>query len=159
MGYAEDTSEEDEIIRKARETIAMEIKKMSIKTPVGGAAKKSGNKKIAKPASDEEPEEDDEDESPGKSKKNKKEEKKKTKDKASAKKQDSKQEPKRWSVDQVVEWLEEVNLNDFTKSFRKEEVDGLTLLKLEDKDLEEIGAPGGFKRKKLLGAIEKLNGK
>jgi len=62
---------------------------------------------------------------------------------------------KRWSVDQVSEWLKGLKLDEFVKPLQKEQVDGRTLLTLEDEDLEETGA-SRLRRKKLLANIDKL---
>jgi len=49
-----------------------------------------------------------------------------------------------------------MELDGFVKPLRKAGVDGLTLLKLEDDDYNEAGAPAGLKRKKLQSALEKF---
>jgi len=76
----------------------------------------------------------------------------------SSKVKKGKTQAKSWSVDQVSEWLKGLQLDEFVKPLQKAQVDGLTLLILEDKDLEETGA-SGLRRKKLLARIATLRGK
>jgi len=62
----------------------------------------------------------------------------------------------KWSADKVIDWLEENNFDEFVSIFRKEKVTGSLLLTLDTNDLEEMHAPTGFKRKKLISAIGDL---
>jgi len=118
--------------------------------------KKSTKKKPKKVASDEE-------EEPVKSKKSTKKKKKSSdEDEPDSPKQKSKKKVgvKKWDHEEVIEWLTENKFKDFVAVFQEEQVNGSLLLKLTDDNLVEMGLAkvAGFKRLKLIDAIEKLKG-
>jgi len=43
---------------------------------------------------------------------------------------------RQWSSSDVTEWLHSRNLSDFVEEFKKEQIDGETLLQINDNDLK-----------------------
>lgn len=67
--------------------------------------------------------------------------------------------PRQWSLDDVLEWLkkEELNPGEVVTSFRKNNIDGETLLSLTHQDIKnELDIPTLKYRKRLYESIEKL---
>lgn len=61
-----------------------------------------------------------------------------------------------WVQQEVGLWLSQADLGDFVDSFAQAEIDGATLLNLDDEALQEIGVSSSLRRKKILGKIQKL---
>jgi predicted transcriptional regulator len=55
-----------------------------------------------------------------------------------------------WSVEQISDWLESINLGEFSEQFREEEVSGDELLQYDHICLEEIGVSSKPSRIKIL---------
>lgn len=66
---------------------------------------------------------------------------------------------KEWKVQDVCDWLSQMDMNEYVATFKKNKVDGTALLLLDDNDLRELGVGAFGARKKLVKAIQTLNKK
>jgi len=55
-----------------------------------------------------------------------------------------------WTVDNVCQWLQSVQFDDYIPKFKKSHIDGELLISLTDDDLKNLGVDDGFHRKKIL---------
>eukprot|EP00457_Paulinella_chromatophora_P000717 gb/GEZN01000717.1/.p1 GENE.gb/GEZN01000717.1/~~gb/GEZN01000717.1/.p1 ORF type:complete len:1135 (+),score=233.59 gb/GEZN01000717.1/:179-3583(+) len=69
-------------------------------------------------------------------------------------------EVKGWGTDQVAQWLTSVKISsEYVDKFRQADIDGPTLLELDEQTLEEdIGIDKRLVRKKIIGQIKTLHG-
>lgn len=44
-----------------------------------------------------------------------------------------------WGVSDVLEWLEAIDLKEYSGTFKKNKIDGVLLLKLSEDDVKELG--------------------
>lgn len=62
-----------------------------------------------------------------------------------------------WGVNDVSQWLEAIDLKEYVGAFKKNKVDGVTLLKLNEEDLKDMGVGVLGHRKKILEGLAILN--
>mmetsp|Transcript_12184 Transcript_12184/g.12019 ORF Transcript_12184/g.12019 Transcript_12184/m.12019 type:complete len:110 (+) Transcript_12184:541-870(+) len=55
-----------------------------------------------------------------------------------------------WSIDDVVTWLQAIQLDAYVELFKANHINGYTLINLTDKDLESLKITDILKRKNLL---------
>lgn len=65
-------------------------------------------------------------------------------------------EPSFWTVEDVVDWLEEHKLGEYKKIFKENEINGQTLLELTAEDLSAMKITKLGHRKKIQKLIKKL---
>jgi len=63
---------------------------------------------------------------------------------------------KEWSLTDVIEWLSESKLGNWTNLFEEHQIDGEDLLELTRERLAEFGVERGLDQARIMGAIEKL---
>eukprot|EP00040_Diaphanoeca_grandis_P029003 m.168787 g.168787 ORF g.168787 m.168787 type:complete len:490 (+) comp31537_c1_seq3:85-1554(+) len=64
-----------------------------------------------------------------------------------------------WKIQDVCDWLESIELKEYTTMFKKQKIDGAALLVLNDNDLRTLGVGAFGARKKLTQCIATLNKK
>lgn len=62
-----------------------------------------------------------------------------------------------WSVDEVVTWLETMQLSEYVESFMKNDIRGKELLTLGRRDLKDLGVVKVGHVKRILQAIKDMN--
>eukprot|EP01121_Diplochlamys_sp_Union-15-3_P022717 TRINITY_DN975_c0_g2_i1.p1 TRINITY_DN975_c0_g2~~TRINITY_DN975_c0_g2_i1.p1 ORF type:complete len:172 (-),score=18.64 TRINITY_DN975_c0_g2_i1:52-567(-) len=65
-------------------------------------------------------------------------------------------DPMQWSVDDVLEWLDSVNLSEYKEIFKSNEISGNELFELGMNDLEKDLQMRLLSRKKFMSEIQKL---
>ena len=66
------------------------------------------------------------------------------------------EDTKKWDVEKVCEWIEKVELKQYSSIFHENGVDGATLLDIDQSDLESMGITILGHKKKILSQIKKL---
>lgn len=62
-----------------------------------------------------------------------------------------------WSVDEVVTWLETMQLSEYVETFMKNDIRGKELLTLGRRDLKDLGVVKVGHVKRILQAIRDMN--
>jgi hypothetical protein len=62
-----------------------------------------------------------------------------------------------WDAARVVMWAKENNLKFDFQVLEDEQINGMTLIELEDADLTELGVTSGLQRKKIIAAVKALH--
>ena len=65
--------------------------------------------------------------------------------------------PKRWSVEEVGDWLSSLGLAEHASAFARERIDGQMLMEIDDEDLHaELGVSSRLQRKRILAGVASL---